>query len=378
MRDRVAFRVDSSIRMGSGHLMRCLALASALRDEGVESVFVLRPHEGHGADLVREHGHQLRLLAPAMSATCGGRVLRQAEEEESPLGTDRLSDARETALAIADDEPDCIVVDHYGIDAAWERSISSFLGVNVVAIDGLGERSHACSLLVDPTYTELNPGRWNDLVPHHAQVLWGPRYALVDTAFARALDSRPTRSGKVERVLIAFGGTDQPGMTQLALEAVLAAGRGRLEIDVVAGRTNPTVRELRQQCEVHPGVTFHHDTSQMAELMARADLALGAGGSMMWERVFLGLPAVLLTIAEHQQKLTTEVARTGAVIDAGPARTATAAELRALIDPLLRHPDRVRWMSERARELVGHDSEPGSVKVARQVRQLLTLGVPGR
>jgi spore coat polysaccharide biosynthesis predicted glycosyltransferase SpsG len=142
---RVVIRVDASIEMGMGHLMRCLSLASALADDGTKVFFLLRSHAAGLKGLIESEGHAVRLLAdpeprPGAAGTNG-------TAHTSWLPTSWQEDAEQTSVAIGDMAAiDWLVVDHYALDAQWERRLRKRVE-RILAIDDLADRDHDCDIL---------------------------------------------------------------------------------------------------------------------------------------------------------------------------------------------------------------------------------------
>lgn len=356
MTGEVIVRADASQRIGYGHIGRCLALADVLARRGRPSTFVMRHWSEWTADRIEAAGHQVVVLE---KTDAGG-------ENEAPwLDVSWRVDARQTIEAVGQIDVAAVVVDQYGLDHRWERFVGNQLDVPVVVIDGTGTRRHHCQLLVDPTYRgESGQTRWEKLVPSHTRVLAGPRFALLRPEFTLALDRRTRRTGDVDKILIAFGGSDEAGATEVALEVVGQLDSYGLEITVVAGAAKPGVEPLRRRCAAMENVQFHHDTDEMARLMADADLAVGGAGTMMWERAFLGLPAVVVAIASHQIEIGRQAAEAGAVDYVGAVDEISLQQLRRHIENLVENPDQVRRLSEHGRALMGDADQVGTAAVA--------------
>lgn len=293
---RVAFRVDADPVLGTGHLIRCLALAEALAALGDRCSFLCARVPAGLAGQVEAAGHALvRIDLPEwiLPEGLGGwpEALQHADAEAS-LG--------------AAEDADWMVVDHYGLDARFERVVRA-AGLSCLAIDDLG-RTHACNLLLDQTARE-GPA------PYPAEAapvqLLGPRFALLRGAFATARAGLGARGGPVRRLFVMMGGSDPGNATGLALDAVEMAGLGDLPLDVVTGSANPNLPVLRRRLTGREGWTLHVDSADVPALMAAADLAIGAGGTATWERCGLGLPALAIGLAGNQLDLLTEAARLG-------------------------------------------------------------------
>jgi UDP-2,4-diacetamido-2,4,6-trideoxy-beta-L-altropyranose hydrolase len=326
---KIAFRADASITIGTGHVMRCLTLADRLQEDGVSARFLCRPLDGHLGERITARGHDLAWL---------------------PVRESLARDAEDSLEALADEAPwDWLVVDHYGLDAAWERVMRG-AAKKVMAIDDLADRTHDCDLLLDQNLQE--PGRYSGLVPDACQILIGPRYALLRPQFAAARQGLRPREGKVKRLLVLFGGTDAGGATLKALAAIQLLGRPDLAVDVVVGQANPHRAAIEAACRALPGATLHCQVGDMASLMTAADLFVGAGGTSSWERCCLGLPALVISIADNQIAQSVALAEAGVHRYLGPASSVVTHRLAREISSLMLQLDLLQNMALRGKDLV--------------------------
>jgi UDP-2,4-diacetamido-2,4,6-trideoxy-beta-L-altropyranose hydrolase len=307
---RVAFRVDASVQIGTGHAARCAALARALTARGHEALCVARHWVG-GQDT------PLTRLPPATTEPDAG-----GPAHAGWLGCSQAEDAAHTLQALKDSPPDWLIVDHYALDARWEGALAPHAG-RIMAIDDLADRPHACALLLDQ-----NLGRaaadYQSRVPAGARLLIGPRHALLRPEFAATRDAALTRrGGPLRHILITMGGVDRGNATGAALDALGPLG---LDVTVVMGGGAPHLGAVRAQAEQW-GARLVVDAPDMAALMAAADLAIGASGSTAWERCCLALPTLALVIADNQREAAAALAAAGAaeVVDAPAALPARLA-----------------------------------------------------
>ena len=327
---KVAIRVDASTQIGTGHFMRCLALAAGLRQRGARVRLLSRHAPAHLADLARGEGHELAMLG-------NGAGVEDARElaHSAWLGTSSAADARDTTRALGDGVWDWLVVDHYALDARWESALRG-AARRILVIDDLADRPHDCDLLLDQNLHPDDGARYGGKVPAACRLLLGPRYALLREEFARVRAGTRSRTGEVGRILVFFGGVDAGGHTRRAIEAIAALGVPDLEVDVVVGAQHATRAAIESRC-AELGYRCHVQTPRMATLMAEADLALGAGGTASWERCCLGLPALVQPVAENQNQLVENAALAGLqhAPDCGAGATLSDHLRSLLANPLL-------------------------------------------
>lgn len=326
------FRVDSGLAIGGGHLVRCLTLADALAGEGVSCAFACRDHAGTMSALVEARGHALHRLPvdPDAVSQPGYAGWRGASVEFEIADLRGLMRSRAT---------DLLVIDHYGIDAAVEAPLADACDA-VVVIDDLHDRRHAARVLIDH-----NIGRrasdYDGLVPPDAQLLIGPVYGLLNPAYAAARAAaleRRAGQAPARRLLIAIGGGDRPDVTGTVLSGLSGPHRPDWieAIDVVLTSNAPHLARVAAFCDTTPGAALHVDVPDLATLMASADAAIGAPGVTAMERCVLGLPSLVVILAENQRSAALSLGKANAVLNLGDADEATwpviAAALRSFAD----------------------------------------------
>lgn len=341
---KVIIRADASVTLGSGHVMRCLTLAGSLRDAGHEVAFISCEGPGHLNEAVEQVGYPVFRLSPSSP--------RESEQVAEILA--RLGDV------------DWLVVDHYAWSTEQETPLRA-LARRILVIDDLADRPHDCDVLLDQNLCDGMESRYDAWLPEGCRKLLGPRYALLRPEFHRAKARVTPRRAEIRRLLIFFGGGDAPNVTEKAIEAVSRiAGRG-VALDVVVGASNPHLDRLRTRWGAMPGVAFHAPARDMAALMAGADLALGAGGTATWERCYLGLPAVLLSIADNQVPLARAVAEAGAGWYLGPAETVSVEALTEELQRILAAPNLIAEASRRALAVMDHHGQsPTLVEIMQE------------
>lgn len=347
--------------------MRCLTLANALRARGSTVTFVCREHDGHLCEEIEANEFTVcRLPAPEPKPRTSAR-----DDYAVWLGVSQDVDADQTLACRHEDEPpaDWLVVDHYGLDAAWEKRARR-IAARILAVDDIADRPHACDLLLDQNLNRSPERRYQSLVPEHCQLLMGPRYALLRDEFAAAASEIRPRSGYVRRILIFFGGTDPSGETLKSCRTAAAVIPDDMTVDVVVGAVNPRREDIARYCETDPRFRYHCQVSNMAELIRDADLAIGASGTTAWERTFLGLPTIAIAIAENQVDGSEALAASGAIRYLGERDTVTQGQIGATLQELLTCPETLRAMGQRCLDVHGVDRSPGVDRVIAAMEEL--------
>lgn len=312
---RITFRTDASIEIGTGHVMRCLTLANELKRQGHHCRFICRQLDGNLNHIINAQGFELCPLSHDPESVASPSAL-DCNPHATWLGADWQQDAVVTQALLKQHKTDWLVVDHYALDARWEKQVSN-PGTKVMVIDDLADRSHQCELLLDQTYGR-SPEEYRNKVLESCTLLCGARYALLRPEFSqlRSASLRRRTHPRLRQLLINLGGVDKDNVTGQVLDALRSCTLpDDCRILVIMGGTAPWLETVKQQAQTMPWNTeVRVGVSNMAELMAQSDLAIGAAGSTSWERCCLGLPTIMLTLAENQKRIAKALEQTGAAV----------------------------------------------------------------
>lgn len=344
----VVFRTDASVQIGSGHVMRCLTLADALRARGAECRFICRENEGNLLEQIRELGFAAYGL-PIQSEdnVLAGPYDGTSSNYAGRLGADWATDAAQTRVGAGETAADWLIVDHYALDARWEKSLRSICH-KLMVIDDLANRPHDCDLLLDQNYYRDQDQRYQGLLPEQCVTLLGPSYVLLRREFAEAKQRLTARDGTIKGILVFFGGSDPTNQTGMVLTALQQLNEPDISVDVVVGLSNPNRHSIQALCDELPNATYYCNVSNIAELILNADLGIGAGGSAMWERCYLGLPTITVVFAANQIRTTEDVAGLGAIAYLGWSDSLRPEDYARAITDSIANPQRIKQMSDAA------------------------------
>lgn len=286
--------------------MRCLTLARELKKRDAQVRFVSRNLPEYLQEMAAQEKCEVRLMTGASIGPASGDF-----PHAHWLETSQHADAMETTHLLSDEEWDWVLVDHYALDENWETAVRK-AAAHIMVIDDLADRMHDCDVLLDQNFHVDMKNRYRGKVPPHCQLLTGPRFGLLREKFSELRRSVKQRDGPVKRILIFFGGMDSENYTARAINAVAGIDCDDLQVDVVIGAQHPNIDQIRSLCTSH-AYDCHIQTPRMADLMASADLGIGAGGSATWERCCLGLPSLTICVADNQRELIRDAASAGLV-----------------------------------------------------------------
>ncbi|EBA13975.1 UDP-2,4-diacetamido-2,4,6-trideoxy-beta-L-altropyranose hydrolase [Roseobacter sp. CCS2] len=335
----VVFRADAGLNIGTGHVMRCLTLADALRAEGAKVVFITRQHRGHIIPTIRDRGYRAITLLGDTGADYGAHTATPVHANW--LDADWRDDAAATRQALRDEGADWLVLDHYALDRVWQEAALPG-GVRLLVIDDLADRPHLADVLLDQNVGRLAQD-YDGLVPENYDRLIGPAHALLRPEFATlrpdALRRRETLK-RPERLLVTLGGIDRDNATGVVLDALAGiAGIDQMKVSVVMGANAPWLDDVKRQARALPMHTqVDVAVPDMARRLTQTDLCIGAAGSTAWERCCLGLPTLQLALADNQTAIARSMAENGVALalphpDESDFAAALAQGLTQLSDP---------------------------------------------
>lgn len=300
----VVVRTDASVGIGHGHVMRCLTLATELRERGATVSFICRAQAGDLRGHISEQGFAVHSLP------------------DDVVGWERDADASRSIVAAGAMRLDWIIVDQYEFDARWEKALAQAAN-GIMVIDDLANRAHDCDVLLDQNFFPDAHARYAPWVPVWCARYTGPEYVLLRREFREAIAQPPTRTSP--RLLVFFGGGDPTGQSLTALEAALEFAPD-MPMDVILGRDNPRAAEIQRRFGERENVNLMTHTPEIARYMRRATLCLGAGGIATFERLALGLPSIVVSTADNQREPLAALAGKGCIEYLGDAGSVGRAE----------------------------------------------------
>ncbi|WP_062270988.1 UDP-2,4-diacetamido-2,4,6-trideoxy-beta-L-altropyranose hydrolase [Endozoicomonas arenosclerae] len=306
---KAVFRVDAASHIGTGHVMRCLTLAEAMREKGFEVQFISRLFQGHMLDKIRSAGFN------TLSLSSTSTPLAPLNQQDYPsyknwLGTSWQNDAEET-LSLMDTPCDWLVVDHYALDNQWEKKLRS-KAKHILAIDDLADRQHDCELILDQNVQLPGKGDYKNLTPESTECLLGTEYCLLRPEFQCSYPKPPSDKFKV---LLFMGGADASSNSLKILSELKAVEA--LELSVLIQSIHPDYPIIKEMCARfgHECLTESHN---MAELIALHNAAIIACGFVSYETAALNIPALLIPLSDIQNQVADRLVELGTGIKIMP------------------------------------------------------------
>lgn len=323
------FRLDVSPQVGMGHLRRCMNLARLLKKRGVDPFFLCRARD---MDL---SGH----LAPVATdwALCDWFL--------TPL-----EDAAEVVRFSGQHGIDAAVIDHYRIDEAYQKSLRE-AGIRWMQFDGAARYPFWSDWVIN-----MSPAARQSLYEplrrrRETQFLLGPQYAVLREEF-HLHRPRQRQWEHVKTILLTFGGGDDRGATLFCLEALRTLDHEMERIVLLSG-ANPHREQILRWKEVKDGrITIVENVEETAPYMDSADIAITAAGTTTFEAAALGVPVIMLAIADNQVPIASAWQQCGYGVDLGPLADLDAGDLQRAVSALIGNPEQRKAMSAAGRSMV--------------------------
>lgn len=322
-------RADASTEIGTGHLMRCLALAQAWKDVGGKVVFI---------------------------TACENRgLLKQLKEEGFDIHqlTDPYPDAGdwECTGEILHSYPDAwVVIDGYHFDEVYQQLVKRG-GHQLLVTD---DTAHLKHYYVDIVLNQnLHAEQLQYSCQSYTRLLLGTSYVLLRREFLAWMDWRREVPEVAQHLLVTMGGGDAENHTLKVIQALQKIEVPGMEAVVAVGAVNPHANMLETVAkQSHIPIRLIHDARNMPELMVWADMAISTAGSTVWELFFLGTPALLLVVADNQCYSVKQIEDQGAAENLGLAGNISIGSLAKAITLLSKDSDLRRTMSESGQRII--------------------------
>ena len=335
--DSLLIRANISPTIGTGHVMRCLALAEVCMKEGI-AVHVL---------LTEESGLDQRLR----DAGC------TVDHLQSDDLTETIAKAKEISA-------EWVVVDGYTFDSSYQQALKD-AGLRILFIDDYGQ----CDTYVSDLVLNQNIYASTDFYPQidaNTTLLLGTQYTLLRQEFASTVSEREVPD-TARNILVTLGGADPDNCTQDVLLAITAIEN--ITVKVVVGGANPNRDELQQLCTSEL-IEMIVNTSDMKALMEWADIAIAGGGSTCYEFAYMGLPALTMVLAENQKPVAKGLEDAGATINLGWHEACSKESITAMLTDLLGDRAKREAMSTAGKKLI---DGKGAQRVLEAMHNTLSL-----
>lgn len=329
MLNTLVVRTDADSRIGTGHLMRCFTLAQGWQTRGGKVVIVTNCNNDN---LTR------RLEAANMPI--------EAVEHPHP----HPMDWHRTSEILSSYPGAWVVIDGYHFDSGYQGRIKS-CGHRLLAID---DTAHLDKYFADIVLNQnINADRLNYTVEPRVRLLLGLRYLLLRPEFIEQSVMVPKSSKVARKLLVTLGGGDFDNQTLKVIKAIEEVKIDGLEAVIVVGPANPHLKQLQAITKDSRAlIQLKVNTTRMAELMTWADAAVTAGGSTCWELAFMGVPALVIILAENQRAVAEGLDERGAVINLGWHRDSSPVRIAQALENLLLNAAKREKMAEISRKLV--------------------------
>lgn len=305
----VAFRVDSSKILGSGHIQRCITLANYLKTQGIDSVFICKNFEGNFAYLLEKAAYPIHFI---------------------DHGLNEKEDSKESLELIRKWSINALVIDCYALSEVFESPIKKD-GFNILVIDDLMNRPHECDLLLDQNYRIDYTKAYDHLLPSNSQKFLGPGFSLLRPQFLEAKPKAQKQITEIKNIFVFFGGSDPTKETFRFLTSIPQHSPHHYHVLISKGNTH--LKEILA-LKNNGDFTLYIDAENVAEIMLKCDFYIGSGGTITWERMILNLSAIVISVADNQVPGAEALAHDGLHWYLGPAESVDYKNLSKMLSDL--------------------------------------------
>ena len=336
----IFIRADANEQIASGHIMRCLTIAGALRRQGHSVTFLVSDHDSESALTIRGETSFLCLES-------NYRCL----EEELPMLLPLLSEKK----------PDVFLLDSYFASARYMEAVRKLC--RLVYLDDLQQFSYPVDLVINYDLT-ADASFYSD-----TPALLGASYTPLREQFLSVPYSVKER---VSTVLISTGGSDIYNAASRIFEVLAGSDyftKCKATFHVLTGNMNSNKDSLYHLAEKNARMILHENVTEMAGLISSCDLAFSAGGTTLFELCAVGVPAVSFSISDVQHPCVHAFEKAGIIPYAGDVREGDAfyEKLLSMGIEIAENPTRRKELSAYMKQFV--DGQ-GADRIARAITDL--------
>ena len=327
----IIFRVDASLKIGTGHVMRCLNLAKILKKNGTDVGFVCCKYEGNLIEKIRLDGFKVFELELSTEEKLGNILFYS-----NLLETDQQQDAKNCKKILQRVKVDWLIIDNYELDYLWHSHARSYCE-NIMVIDDLANRNLDCDILLDQNYCDNFENRYDKLVPKNCKKFLGPRFLILRDEFLKLHKTSKKNKKTIRKIMLFFGGSDDSHETIKVVKILPFIKNLDLSFDIVLGKNNSDIKKIIDLCRHINKVSIHIQIDNMAEIMSKTDLAIIAGGSTVWEACCLGTPIYTVVTAENQNIIISYLDKIGVINNIGLSENITSEDMLKSIEYACSH-----------------------------------------
>lgn len=340
----IAIRTDSSPMIGGGHVARCLTLAHILRRHNYKITFVSRCLLDNHKSLIESYDYSLKMLSYPM------RDVEQNYESRTQSSNSTLAyeegaweeDSIQTLSLFAPNSLEWLILDNYKLGDQWQ-SKSRLVAKNIMVIDDRINLKCDCDLYLNQSIVsdklKIEIGEF----PVSCRSMIGPAFALLASNYAILRRKIQPRSGKINRIVVSFGLGDDRGLTEIILNVLLSLGLELCSIDVILGGGNTNKDVIYKAAASHENINIYEYLNDLSEIYSVADVVIGSGGISTWERCCLGVPAIVISIAENQELMSTQLDQLGVIKYLGRSVDLTIPLITQKISEIIKNDLSIAW-----------------------------------
>ena len=327
---KLVIRADASTQIGTGHVMRCLALAQAWQDRGGGVMFVMA------------------IKTPAIEARLKSEGM---EVVYIPVQIGSIGDAEKTINLARKFNAKWVVIDGYNFGGEYQKIIKGD-GLRLLMLDDYGHAEHYYADIVLNQNISADERLYVHREPY-TQLLLGVKYTLLRREFWQWRGWKREIPTVARLVLVTLGGSDADNVTLKVIQALQLVELDDLEVVVVVGGSNPHYEQLKSVClDAKFLIHLKRNVTNMPDLMAWADVAIAAGGSTNWELAFMGLPSIILVLADNQRAISLELGKTKVAVNLGWHEDISVTEIGSTVAQLLINTDMRAEIVKNSQKLV--------------------------
>ena len=353
MKKNFFIRVDGSSDIGTGHIIRCLAIAEILKNTFDKITFLTKSSAGTLINIIKNKGFDVIILKSD-----------NVSSVENTSNFDIEIKIIKTHLKSSKNDLNFLLIDHYELDINYESNLRDTFK-RIFVIDDLANRKHDCDLLIDQNYYENFSSRYTNLIPKNTIKLLGPKYAILRLEFINS-KKLTQKNFEPKKILISYGGSDPTNECKKILLAISSLKTREFHVTAVAGIHNKNFESLKKEFSSYENIEIFQHIDNFSKLLSNTDLCFGAGGTTTWERMYFGIPSFVTIISQDQKESVEFLSKTGHIINLGFSENMTHKEYLKCLERI--NPKVLEKMSLKNQKLIDGN---GTNRIKKQIMDLV-------
>ena len=312
---KVGLLFDSSYKIGGGHFWRCFNLAKSIKKKNLQFFFISNYLKDNFIKILKNENFNYVNI--------------------SNLNHTNSLTAKVNLIGL-----DILITDYYKLKNIQKKTLKKYVNYLAV-IDDFTYKIHSSDLFINNNFLNLQSIKKIKKLNPKSRLLLGPKYSILDKSFFKIRNKKSKINNKIS-IFCFFGSSDPSNETMKCLNVL--SGYKNLNVNVLIGKLNKNYIKVKQKFKSSRNFKFFYNipNKKIYSIMNNSHISIGSGGINMLERLFLGIPSIVICTAENQKNSIENLVKKKFIIFLGNFKKVKESNIKDAVDNLINNEAKTR------------------------------------